>query len=149
MGRDLAQIIEDISVGDSSGLGGAGMPSIARTTTTKKEFAPKVRIYETRFFPINNDTDAIAYSSFMNWILFDRKNRAIIREESSWTKEGELIRVVDFVRLAGDPFDPNFDAEAMSNKKEEKDDITRESLSETEQVTDTGKRFTLDDYVAG
>jgi hypothetical protein len=149
MSKEFTSIIDDLSIGEPLGATGRGMPNIARTTTTAKEFAPKPRVYETKFFAINSDEDACVYSSFMNWLISDRQNRTIIREESSWTKEGELIRVVDFVRLVGDPYPEGFNVETMIRKQSKEEDITREPENTTSPSIDAGQRFSSNDYVEG
>jgi len=147
MARDISKILSDVSMGDVSGLNGTGMPGVARTTTTAKEFAKKKRVWKTKFFPINNDSDASDYSEFMNWVLENGKERIVVREDSSWTKDGELIRVVDFIHYKDDPVNLDPDRDSTQNEPEPEPDITRVPIKDGENLN-TGKRFSPEDYVS-
>ena len=150
MSRDVGKMLSDIADGDISGLGDTGMPGIARTTSTKKEFTTKKRLWETRFFPINDDEDARNYAMFMNWVMENPSDRIIVREESSWTKDGELIRVVDMIRFSGDPVAVVEASDVVPERDTSLDDITRVNANtNSKDSVEGGRRFTPDDYVEG
>ena len=75
-----------------------GMPE-ARTTTVEKEFntADKIKkTYHVKFFAILDDESAAVYSDFMTKLI-NSSGTQIVREDKSWTQEGELLRVVDYI----------------------------------------------------
>ena len=76
-----------------------GMP-VTKTTTVEKELSKskKRKVFETRVFLIINDASAATYSSFITQLIAGDDGRRILRESENWTKDGELIRVVDTVR---------------------------------------------------
>jgi len=92
--RNLKEIIEE----DLDRLFSAGgMPQIPVTTLEKesKKNAPQ-QTFHTRVFAILEDETAHEYAKFINFVI-NSKNVTILREEQNWTKEGELIRVVDYI----------------------------------------------------
>jgi hypothetical protein len=93
--NDLASIIDKQAAGIAKAM---GMPSV-KTTTVEKEMAnsKKKKSFYTRVFAILDDISAEEYSAFINYIITNSKTTTIIREEQNWTKDGELIRVVDYM----------------------------------------------------
>ncbi len=93
--EDLAKIIDKQAAGIAKSL---GMPKI-KTTTVDSELKKKTknRVFGTRVFVVIDDISAEDYSEFINEVLSSKGKMEIMREESSWTKDGELIRVVDFM----------------------------------------------------
>jgi signal transduction protein with GAF and PtsI domain len=75
-----------------------GMPNV-RTTTVDKELEKnkKNKEFKTKVFAILDDVSAEEYSAFINYIMKNSKTTTIIREEQNWTKDGELIRVIDYI----------------------------------------------------
>lgn len=74
-----------------------GMPS-AKTTTIEQEYGKKEKkkVYKVKFFNLIDDESAQAYGEFMT-DLINKQGIKIVREDKSWTPEGELLRVVDYV----------------------------------------------------
>ena len=93
--KDLSEIINSQADGIVTAL---RMPEI-KTTTVEKELSKKKteKLFKTRVFVLINDTSAIEYSSFINEVMRNSKTTTIMRESENWTKDGELIRVVDYV----------------------------------------------------
>ena len=138
LAENLDKITEDVVNATKN----RGMPSNNTTDTTTKMAAPQIK-FCTKFFPINSDEEAANFAMFMNWLLAHNKHRKMIREESNWTKDGELIRVIDFVVRADDASDYQdfkFNDDAHAKKR----DIFREPpLPETHK----GEKFEEDDFV--
>ena len=76
-----------------------GMPKV-KTTSVEKELAntKMKKKFGTRVFVILDDISAEDYADFINDVLQSRGTMEIMREETSWTKDGELLRVVDFMQ---------------------------------------------------
>ena len=129
MTRDVSEIVQDIGANKISGVAGFTMPSHARTTTTKAEQAMPKTVFKTKLFTIYCDDDARLYASFINWIIEDKDNRIIVREESTWTKDGALIRIVDFIQ------------------QYEKEGPLEEKQSDSPIHPDKEETFTPNDYV--
>ena len=93
-GEKLAQMIDEQAAGIAKSL---GMPRVQTTTVDKelKKNSSKKK-FNTRVFAILDDISAQEYSEFINEVLRTGTTQ-IIREDQSWTKDGELIRVVDFL----------------------------------------------------
>ena len=74
------------------------MPEV-RTTTVEKERGKKKtkRKFNTRVFAILDDYSAEEYSSFIDSIINEPESMTVMREVENWTKDGELIRVVDYI----------------------------------------------------
>ena len=91
---DIQKIIDEAGSQISASI---GMPS-AKTTTVEKEFAKNGtrKEYNVRFFNLIDDESAKDYSDFMTSII-NKPGIQIVREDKSWTQEGELLRVVDYV----------------------------------------------------
>ena len=101
MAIDIQEIIAKEAEGIVKAL---GMPT-PRTTSFDKEMKKKKKkrkIFETRVFLIVSDASAISYSQFISDIMSGSSGRELVREVENWTKEGELIRVVDTVRETDD-----------------------------------------------
>ena len=141
---DLGEKLSRISTKEKD-IFGMGMPHGARTTSTKEEFKGKKILWGTKIFPINNNVDAADYASFMNWVLSNPKARNVVREDSTWTKDGELVRVVDFTYEEGDVYGEN-QTSIKDNKPLSSVDITRTPSSEALSSSE-GKKFTDDDFV--
>ncbi len=92
---DLASIIDANVAGIAKAL---GMPDV-KTTTVDNELAKaeKSKVFKTKVFAILDDVSAEEYSAFINYLMKNRKTTTVLREEENWTKDGELIRVVDYV----------------------------------------------------
>jgi len=93
---ELAKIIDKQAEGIARSL---GMPKIKTTTVDKEMSKSKTkRVFGTRVFVILDDISAEDYSEFINEVLSSKGSMEIMREDTSWTKDGELIRVVDFMK---------------------------------------------------
>ena len=92
---DLSEIINQQAEGIAKAL---GMPT-AEVTTYEKEIKKKTpkKEFATRVFLIIDDISAMEYAEFINQILASSGDMEIMREVENWTKDGELIRVVDYV----------------------------------------------------
>ena len=92
---DLAKIIDKQAEGIAKSL---GMPKVT-TTSMKEELAKKSKgkTFKTRVFVILDDISGEEYSEFINEVLMSKGKMEIMREETSWTKDGELIRVFDYM----------------------------------------------------
>ena len=92
---ELNEIIDKQAAGIVKSL---GMPTI-KTTSVDKELASKKmkRKFGTRVFVILDDISGEYYAEFINEILQSGGLMEIMREETSWSKDGELIRVIDFM----------------------------------------------------
>lgn len=149
MAKDIGSILNDIADNNVADKAIGGIPSVKiKTTNTKDEMKKHARkhVFSTKFFAINNDIDAEQYASFMNWLLEVGAERRVVREESNWTKEGELVRVVDFVQRTTDKTSYKDPAPVYVEEGEEKEDITTQKK---EEFPDKGERFDPDDYVQG
>ena len=93
---DLNEIIDKQAAGIAKSL---GMPTI-KTTSVEKEIAKTLvkKKFGTRVFVILDDISGENYAEFINEILQSRGSMEIMREETSWSKDGELIRVIDFMQ---------------------------------------------------
>lgn len=150
MSKDIGTILDSIADNNVADRPPEGIPRVKiKTTNTKAEMKKYARkyVFSTKFFPINNDVDAADYALFMNWILEIGEERSVVREESNWTKEGELIRVIDFVQKVTDTTSYKDPVPAYVKKDEVKEDITTKKKEETSP--DKGERFDPDDYVQG
>jgi len=56
------------------------------------------KTFLSKFFVIGDDYGASLYSEFINTIMNNPREYQMIREEQTWTKEGELIRMVDYIQ---------------------------------------------------
>jgi len=92
---ELHEIIEQQAKGIAASL---RMPT-ADVTTVEKEIEKKTpkKEFATKVFIIINDVTALEYSEFINQVLESGGDMEIVREEQNWTKDGELIRVIDYV----------------------------------------------------
>jgi len=63
----------------------------------KKENTPPKKEFATKVFLIIDDISALEYSEFINQVFRSKGDMEVVREVENWTKEGELIRVVDYV----------------------------------------------------
>ncbi len=92
---ELNEIIDKQAEGIVKSL---GMPKI-KTTNIDKELEKKVKKsnFGTRVFVILDDISAEEYSSFINEILKSKGKMTLMREDFNWTKDGELIRVIDYM----------------------------------------------------
>jgi len=91
---EIQKIIDDASENIISSM---GMPK-ARTTTLENESKSKTkREYGVKFFVMIDDESSESYSAFMTMLMND-SSYTIVREDKSWTQEGELIRVVDYIQ---------------------------------------------------
>ena len=74
------------------------MPEV-KTTSLEKEMEKnkKIKKFSTRVFLLIDDVSAESYSSFMNYIIENPKTTKLLREVENWTKDGELIRVIDYM----------------------------------------------------
>jgi hypothetical protein len=54
-------------------------------------------MFKTKVFAILDDVSAEEYSAFINYLMRNKKSTTVIRELENWTKDGELIRVVDYI----------------------------------------------------
>jgi len=99
MSDKLAQMIDEQAAGIVKSM---GMPQV-KTTTVEKELRDNKakNKFATRVFAILDDVSALEYSEFINEVLETGTTR-IIREVESWTKDGELIRVVDYLESLED-----------------------------------------------
>ena len=92
---DLAKIIDKQAEGIAKSL---GMPKISTTSVDKeKSKGSKKRKFGTRIFVLLDDISALEYSDFINDILSSKGKMELMREVESWTKDGELIRVIDYM----------------------------------------------------
>ncbi len=91
---EIQRIIDEAATGIANSM---SMPQ-AKTTTIDKEYgqATTRREYKVKFFNLIDDESALAYSEFMT-DLINKKGVKIVREDKSWTPEGELLRVVDYL----------------------------------------------------
>ena len=91
---EIQKIIEDAANGVVNSM---SMPS-AKTTTVDKEYgkATRKKEYSVRFFNLIDDESAKEYAEFMTELI-NKPGVQIEREDKSWTPEGELLRVVDFI----------------------------------------------------
>ena len=92
---DLNEIIEKQAEGIAKAL---RMPE-ANVTTYEKEIKKKKpkKEFATRVFLIIDDISALEYAEFINQVFESGGDMEIMREVENWTKDGELIRVVDYV----------------------------------------------------
>lgn len=95
MAIDLASIIDEQASGIVKAM---KMPSI-KTTSIEKENKKKERkkIFKTKVFVIIDDVSGEEYSTFINYLMEHKSETLVIREVENWTKDGELIRVIDYV----------------------------------------------------
>ena len=93
----LINIAEEIRQ-QASNIASTMMPE-ASITSYEKEMKKKAGnfVMRTRFFAIIDDLSAEEYSTFITEIIKNPDKYKLIREAENWTKEGELIRVVDFL----------------------------------------------------
>ena len=71
------------------------------------------KTFLSKFFVIGEDYDASVYAEFINELMNNPKKYQMIREEQNWTKEGELIRMVDYIEI-------DIDEEPVQRKKNKK-----------------------------
>jgi len=95
MEKDISKIIEEQASGIVKAL---GMPEV-RTTTYEKEVNKnkKNKVFKTKVFVLIDDISAEEYAAFMNYLIANNKTTELIREVENWTKDGELVRVVDYI----------------------------------------------------
>jgi signal transduction protein with GAF and PtsI domain len=93
--NELANMINENAAGIAKAM---GMPEI-KTTSIDKELknSEKNRVFKTKVFAILDDVSAEEYSAFINYLLKNKKTTSVLREAENWTKDGELIRVVDYI----------------------------------------------------
>ena len=93
-GEALSKLIDEQALGIVKSL---GMPTIKTTTVDEElEKSKKKKIFATKVFAIIDDISAADYAEFINSVL-DTGTTQIVREVESWTKDGELIRVIDYM----------------------------------------------------
>lgn len=92
---ELAEIISKQAEGIAKSL---GMPDV-KTTSVDEELkkTKKKNTFKTKLFVIIDDISAEDYSKFIDNIISNPQDFEIIREVENWTKDGELIRVVDYI----------------------------------------------------
>lgn len=92
---DLNEYIDKQAAGIAKSL---GMPKVKTTTFDEeiKKKSSKHPVFRTRVFVLLDDVSAEEYSEFINDILDSGGTKNIIREVENWTKDGELIRVIDY-----------------------------------------------------
>ncbi len=92
---DLAAIIDK----QASGIAKAMRMPETKTTSVKQEQAKKQKIqtFRTRIFVIIDDYSGQEYADFINTLILDSTTYEVLREVENWTKDGELIRVVDYI----------------------------------------------------
>jgi hypothetical protein len=92
---ELSEIINKQAEGIARSL---GMPKIKTTTVDEELKKKKVKkVFSTRVFVILDDVSGEDYAEFINEILTSNGEMEVIREDTNWTKDGELIRVVDYI----------------------------------------------------
>ena len=77
-----------------------GMPEV-KTTSLEEELSKtnKKKMFKTRVFVLLDDVSAEEYSAFINYLMSNKKTATVLREVENWTKDGELIRVVDYIEI--------------------------------------------------
>jgi len=146
-GKDLGSILNAVESGNVSAPEGVSMPNGAITTSLEKEKKKARMVFNTKIFYIADDDGAESFANFINWIMEDGKQRSLLREESTFTPTGELIRICDFLKKASDKSSSeNYCIDAEEEEEEQGKDITREPVNEDDD-THVGERFTSDDYV--
>jgi len=98
---DLNEFIDKQAAGIAKSL---SMPNVKTTTFDEeiKKNKSKKPIFKTRVFVLLDDISAEDYADFINSILTSNGDKTIIREVENWTKDGELIRVVDYTEKPED-----------------------------------------------
>ncbi len=97
MEKNLAEMIEQQAAGMVKAM---HMPGVKTTTLEKEQSDGKAkRVFKTRVFAILDDVSAEAYSSFINFLMERDSETSVMREVENWTKDGELIRVVDYIEV--------------------------------------------------
>jgi ribosomal protein L20 len=92
---DLAEIIEQQAAGIAKAI---KMPHAEVTSYEREQKKNRKRkLFATRVFAIIDDISAEEYSEFINQVIMSDGEIEIVREVENWTKDGELIRVVDYV----------------------------------------------------
>jgi len=98
---ELSDFIDKQAAGIARSL---SMPNVKTTTFDEeiKKNKSKKPVFRTRVFVIIDDISAEDYAEFINSILIANGDKTIIREVENWTKDGELIRVVDYTEKQAD-----------------------------------------------
>ncbi len=97
MERNLAEMIEQQAAGMVKAM---HMPNIKTTTLEKEQSGRKAkRVFKTKVFAIIDDVSAEEYATFINFLMERDSETNVMREVENWTKDGELIRVVDYIEV--------------------------------------------------
>jgi len=155
MGADLGAILKSVEEGTASVPTGNSMPNGTITTSLEKEKKKARMVFRTKTFYISDDISGREFANFINWIIEPGKGRTLLREESTFTQTGELVRICDYLRRADDNGDDEMEEryigdEDDENLKKAQIDITKEEPKEQEEIKEghEGERFTNDDYVS-
>ena len=94
-------MLETINNGGETGNGSPTSVAMPKTVNFKDYIKSKnvKKTFLSKFFAIGDDFEASLYAEFINAIMNDPKKYQMIREEQTWTKEGELIRMVDYIEI--------------------------------------------------
>lgn len=92
---DLSDIINKQAEGIVKAM---KMPEI-KTTSVEEELkkSKAKKVFKTKVFVLLDDVSAEEYSAFINYLMTNDKTTTVLREVENWTKDGELIRVVDYI----------------------------------------------------
>ena len=157
MATDLGAILKSVEDGTAENPTGSAMPNGTITTSLEKEKKKARMVFDTKTFYISDDISGREFAAFINWIIEPGKGRTLLREDSTFTQTGELVRICDYLRRADDNGDdemedttPYVGDEDDEDLKRAQPDITKEEPKEQKEIKEghEGERFTGDDYVS-